>query len=235
MAYSYGQYIDELTDLMVVSETDPSFVTILPAIIDYAEQRIYRELNLLANTVANSTVPFVANNRNLTFGLHFTVCDQINVITPAGQTDPELGTRNPLTPCTREYLDLIWSSSAGAGLPTYFAMQSDQSIVVGPWPDAAYTVEVVGVARPLQLSATNITTYLTTYLPDLFLAASMVYASAYKQNFGASADDPKMAMSWEQQYQLLFASANAEEERKNWAAGGWTSQSTSKSATPPRA
>ena len=51
----------------------------------------------------------------------------------------------------------------------------------------------------------------------------MVFASGYQKNFGSQSDDPKMAMSWEDQYQKLMASANAEELRKKWAGPGWTS------------
>lgn len=118
-------------------------------------------------------------------------------------------------------------------MPTSYAMISQSEIIVGPWPDAGYIVEVIGTQRPTPLSATNTTTFLSTNLPDLFIAASMVFASGYQKNFGAQADDPKMGASWENQYQLLKASANVEEFRKKLQATGWSSQMPSP-LTPPR-
>jgi hypothetical protein len=99
------------------------------------------------------------------------------------------------------------------------------TIILGPWPDANYQVEVIGTIRPTPLSATNTTTFLTTYLPDLFLAASMIFASGYQRDFGSQADNPQQSASWEMQYEKLFASANAEELRKKFSGLGWTSYS----------
>ena len=97
-------------------------------------------------------------------------------------------------------------------------MVTDQSIVMAPSPGAAFAVEVIGNIRPTPLSATNTTTFLASYLPDLFFAASMIFVSGWQKNFGAQADDPRMAMSWETQYQGLLSSAKIEELRKKYAA-----------------
>jgi hypothetical protein len=228
--------------IVSTSVTDPNFVAILPGMIDYAEQRIYRELDListttrLASTTALSGVnPCVANNRLISFTQGtFVVAEQINIITPASAVSPDAGTRNALTPVSKEFMDTVWTSSAGATVPIYFAPQDDHTFVVGPWPDAAYPVEVVGKIRPAPLSSGNTTTFLTTYLPDLFVAASMVFASGYMRNFGSQADDPKMSQSWENQYQLLKASADAENMRKKFSGSAWSSMSQPTLATPTR-
>lgn len=77
-------------------------------------------------------------------------------------------------------------------------------------------------------------TFISEYLPDLLIMASMVYISAYQRNFGRQSDDPQMAQSYENQYQLLLRSAGVEEARKKFEAGGWSSQSPSSVATPTR-
>jgi len=213
MSYTYTTFVSALSTAVVIPSSDSNFATILPSCIDYAEQRLYRELNLVTAQSTNTAGALTAGNRNFTFPATFVIADQINVISPVGSTVTN-GTRNALVLTSREFLDLAWPSSTGATLPRYYAMLSDQSIVVGPWPDAAYAVEIVGIQRPASLSSSNATTYLTTYLPDLFFAAAMVFMSGYMRNFGAQADDPKMAQSWETQYQTLFVSAKAEEERK---------------------
>ena len=75
-------------------------------------------------------------------------------------------------------------------------------------------------------------------LPDLFVAASMVFMSLYQRNFasaqGQSGNDPMMGGNWEAQYQSLFASAATEEARKMFAAASWTSHPVSPQAQPQR-
>lgn len=224
---------------MVINPTNPEFLTMLPNMIDYAEQRSYRELDLL-NTMTTDTSGFLsANTRNFALPTsigRFVVLNNINVITPVGFSVVN-GTRNPLTPTSRDYIDFIWPSNVASStstVPTYFAMQDDQNVIVGEAPGQNYNVEVKGTIRPTPLSSSNQSTYLSLYLPDVFLACSMIFAMGYARNFGAQADDPASAASWESQYEKLVASASNEEFRKKWQAGGWTSQSTSPIATPPR-
>lgn len=233
MSYTYDTFRAALALEMVTDAADPNFAAILPTLITYAEQRIYRELDLLSTVHRDGTGSLTPSDRNFTFPQHFVTSQQINVITPAA-TAPDAGTRNALTPVTKEFLDNVWPSASGAGIPTYYAMDTDQTILVGPWPAAAYRVEVVGTIRPVPLSETNTTTFLTLYLPDLFLAAAMVAASGYMRNFGSMSDDPKMAVSWENQYQALKGSADIEEMRKKYAGPSWASMSPKPLATPPQ-
>lgn len=234
MSYTYDTYRAALAIEMVTSTADANFGAILPTIINYAEQRIYRELDLLSTVLRDDSGSFTPLDRGFTFPQHFVTSQQINVITPAA-TAPADGARVPLTPVTKEFLDNVWPSATGATVPTYFAMETDQTVIVGPWPDADYRVEVVGTVRPVPLSVTNETTFLSLYLPDLFLAASMVSASGYMRNFGSQSDDPRMAVSWESQYQALKGSADVEEMRKKYAGPAWASMSPKPLASPPQA
>ena len=108
-------------------------------------------------------------------------------------------------------------------------MIDQDNIIFGPWPNAAYVVEVIGTIRPTPLSSTNTTTFLTNYLPDVFLASSMIYFSRSVLEYnGATMNAPEW---WETNYQNAKLSANAEELRKKFAGPGWTSLSSL--ATPP--
>lgn len=233
MSYTYNQYVVILANTLVVPSTDPFFLIELPSIIDDAEQRIYRELDLLSTIVRDQTGTLTANSRNFTFPQQFVVSESINVFTPVGATS----NRNQLVPVSREFLDNVYAneqSTTTPSIPQYYAMITDQTIIVGPPPDAGYTMEVVGTIRPATLSATNPTTYLTTYLPDLFMAASLVFGAGYLQNYGAMVDNPQQAVSWEGHYTSLRESANVEELRKKYASQAWTSKQPSPIATPPR-
>lgn len=238
MSLTYTTYQNQLANIMVQSLTDPNFITFLPGCIDYAEQRMYRELDLQVSRVVDSSANLIANTRNFSLPTSigvYTIVEQINVITPVGATAASSGTRNALTPITKEYIDFAWpSAQLFNGVPLYFAPINNTTYVLGPSPDQAYNVEVIGTQRPIPLSASNTTTFLTTYLPDMFIAASMVFASGYMRNYGAQADDPQMPGSWESQYQKLMQSANIEELRKRFMGPGWQAMTPSPVASPPR-
>ncbi len=238
MSLTYTTYVSSLANLLPVAASDPGFVAVLPNIIDDAELRLYRALDLTDSSVrdSSSTLTTLTRNFNLPTSIGtFIVCDEINIITPVGTTNPELGTRNALVPTNPETLNVLWPSVNGSTIPQYFAIIDQDSIIVGPWPDAAYTVEVVGTQRPAPLSAINPTTPLSIFFPDLLIAASMVFAAGYMKNFGSGSDDPKMATSWESHLQALLTDAKTEEARKIFTSQGWSSDDPIPATTmPPR-
>jgi hypothetical protein len=245
MSYTYAQFQNALAIEMAIPnaatlaattgvQVDPQFLAILPTLIDQAEQRCYRDLDLLYAT-NRQTLPLTVGTRTLDLsGLapYLMILEGINVVTPAGQTNPALGSRWSVTPVSKEWLDMVWGSSATVGVPNYFALLDDVTVLFGPFPDQAYTVEIIGKFRPLQLydplSVNG--TWLSIYLPDLFLAAAMSAASGYQHNWSAMADDPRQAQSWEGNYQTLLQSAQAEEMRRKWH--GWMQMTTEKPPMP---
>lgn len=232
---TYSEYVNQIATLAVVSPTDSAFVTILPQMLTYAENRIYRDLDFLSTTQAVTGYKFTIGSRSLVIPAEtFVTLQQINVITPSTVDVANSGTRVTLLPTTKEFIDVVYPSAASAGVPAYFAMFDQSTILVGPWPDAAYSVEVVGTYRPDSLSASNPTTFISLYLPDLLIMASMIYVSGYQRNFGRANDDPQMAVSYESQYKALMQSAMIEEARKKFQSAAWTSMSPSPIATPTR-
>lgn len=236
---TYATFTASLANFLVIPITQPEFISAVSNIIDDAEQRIYRELDLLNTVYRDSSGVLTAGNRNFTeptSGTNgpFVVTDNFNVISPAGTTNPDLGTRNPLLPSTKEMLDFLYPNATGSGIPQYFAPINQNMFVVGPWPDANYTVEVVGTQRPAPLSASNTTTLLSTYFPDLFLNAALAMGCGYLKDFGAATDDPQSGMSWEKKYKTQMTSAVVEEMRKRFGSEGWSSKQPDPIATPPR-
>jgi hypothetical protein len=319
---SYSTYVDQISTMAVVASSDVAFQAILPQMITYAENRMYRDINFMFTSTSLHGASFVLTpgNRNLNFSINlstntdpaqgtFVVSDQINLLTdasgnPSATTDPDTCVRVPLLPTTKEFLDAVYGSSltANRGKPQYFVPFNETLFFLGPVPDQAYPVEVVGTYRPNSLgylpavtSATtggNITfasahglannssvslagftssawngsfvasvtgtttitipttaatatvigtvasnastTFISLYLPDVFIMASMIYISAYQRNFGRANDDPQMAVTYESQYQALLKSAVVEEARKQFQSSGWASQSPATVATPSR-
>ena len=235
MSITYSNYLTSIANLMPVPTGDPGFVTMVPNMIDDAEQDLYRTLDLLNTVTRDSTTALTAGNRNFTLPSSigtFVVTQELNVITPVGTSNPDAGTRNPLTPITKEALDFMWPSSNGSTVPTYFAPVTQGVFVVGAWPDQAYQVEVVGTIRPAPLGSSNTTTLLSVYFPDLFVARSMVFAAAYMKNFGAAVDDPKSGVTWEQHFGTMLKSAQTEEVRKKFMSEAWSDKTAAMAGSP---
>lgn len=234
---TYAQYVTQIATLAVVQETDPNFVTILPQMITYAENRMYRDIDFLFTSTSVTGYTLTAGNRSLTIPQGtIVVSEQVNIITPVGTVNPNAGTRNACLPVTKEYLDVVYGNSSAdyRGIPEYYCAFNDNVFLFGPFPDQNYSVEIVGTYRPESLSSTNTTTFISLYLPDLFIMASMIYVSGYQRNFGRANDDPKMAVTYESQYMTLLKGAAVEEARKKYESSAWSSQSPAPLATPTR-
>ena len=244
---TYSTYVTQIAEMAVVDPLDANFVAILPSMLDYAELRIYRDLDLMSTSTAfhAPSIRLNSGNRNLSFPMtlpngsgSIVVTEQINLILPAGETDPDgpAASRVTLLPTTKEYLDVVYGANgtASRAQPQYFTAFNENLFFVGPVPDQTYYVEVVGTYRPNTLSASNTTTFISQYFPDMLIMASMIYISAYQRNFGRQSDDPQMAQSYETQYQTLLRGAGVEEARKKFEGPGWSSQSPSPIASPTR-
>lgn len=237
MSMTYTTFVQRAVELGALSEQTVNFAAVIPAAIDYAEQRCYRELGLLEVTVRDSTTNATANSRNFTLPVpatgRFTVVKGINFVTPVGQVVAN-GTLNPVTPASVEWIKYCWPSNtspSASTVPECFAMLTDQEIIFGPAPGAAFNVQVIGEIRPNPLSASNPSTILTLYFPDLFLAAAMVHFSTYGNQGGVNA---AQAETWNKAYEVAKGSADVEEGRKRFAGASWTSHKVEPGAVPQR-
>ena len=239
---NYTSLIAEVANMMPIQVSDAGYQTMIPAMIEYAEGRIYRELDPLRVQITDSTTFASSGNRNFTvpgssisaLPGSYIVIDNINIITPSSMT-AATGSRVQLTPVSRDFIDIAYpSGQAVTGTPEFWAMASDTQIIFGPSPDLPYPVEVIGVQRPAPLSAANSSTFLTQYIPDVMFAACMIYASGFMRDFGAQADNQQMSVGWEAQYKQLFQSAQVEQLRAKYQSQAWTSESPSPIATPQR-
>ena len=229
---NYDDVVFEAQKILKYEASDNTFLDILPRMIDYGEYRIYVELDFLC-TLASQTTTLVASNRNVTLPSNIIVAQSLNVITPSATTIPDNGTRNPLTRVGLDFLNALYPSSSGATVPEFYDIiglptlgppitAGAYNVLLGPFPDQAYTLEVIGTVRPSPLSESNSTTFLTTYCPQLFIAACMVFAFGYQRDFGAQASDPQTAQSWENIYQGLKSATLIEELRRKSAEVSWS-------------
>jgi hypothetical protein len=230
------QYPDLITALASYAQQEqPSaeYTTALPTIISKAELRIYRELDISATSATNASLVFTPGSRILSLtgmsgqtlnGLPVAYpypvsVEGLSAIVPAWKMPP-YGTRVRFQPVSLSFIDLTWPNESVVSTPgnpfAYFAMLDDQTLIVAPTPDLQYGAEVQGFWRPAPMSAANPQSWLGDHLSDLLVDACMVEVAGWMQNFGQQADDPKLALSWEQRYQQDLKSAGTEEMRRSF-------------------
>lgn len=234
---TYTEYDTYMRTLLVIdASTETQYTTILPLMIVYSENRIYADLDLLS-TQTTATANLTPLLRNVTVPTNIQIVQGANIVTPAA-TNPDSGTRNPIQRVSLDYINFVWPTAVTPlttpSVPTMYALVSDTAGVVAPAPDAAYKMEFIGIFRPTALSNANQTTWISLNIPELFVAGSMVFGAGYQRDFGQSSDDPRMSMSWEQQYQLLLKSDTVQEARRKAQSSGWQPFSPAPLARVPR-
>jgi hypothetical protein len=226
---------------------DPPLQQILPQILSYAEGRIQRDIDFL-NARASNTYALTAGSNLLSIPINdFLIVETLEVTQNNGT---QVVNSTPLTPVSREFIQNCYSGLAQAGQPKFFAMAGDNfgdgadsyiNVLFGPPPNYAYPVRVNGVIRLPSLAqfasagpADTSYTYISQFMPDLLMMASMIYISAFQRGFSSTSDDPQMGMTYEKQYQALRLGAISEENRKKFLGSAFSSYSTPVSATPTR-
>lgn len=253
---SYNAYVQQLGVLAVAltqesagvySFVDAPLQQVLPQALNYAELRIQRDLSFLqARTSNNYTLTAGANVFSVPIN-DFLMLETLEILQENGAT---VVNSFPLTPVSREFIQNCYGGQSQAATPRYFAMYGDTfgdgantsiNVLLGPPPNYAFPIRVTGTIRLPSLAqyatsgpADTEYTYISQFLPDMLMMASMIYVSAFQRQFSSTSDDPAMGQTYEKQYQALRLGALTEENRKHFQASAWTSYSTPVAATPGR-
>ena len=135
MSLTWSTYTAQLSNLMVIGSTDQNFQVFLPGCIDYSENRMYRELDLLATRVTNSTTTISSYVRDFTLPTNsgtYLVVEQVNILTPVN-TASSVATRSPTTMVAKEWVDAVYPSNLSiVGVPAFCAMTSNTAMKFGP-------------------------------------------------------------------------------------------------------
>lgn len=241
MPTNYNTFVGQFFNAVAASTVatyDGGWLTELPLVIDRAEGRLYRELELLDEIITDTTGSLTAGQQAwplpTAYGT-FLVLHSVNVVTPASVTlASSTATRIPLTGTTRAMIDNIYPSGSVVGPPEYYARPNANTLYLGPTPDSSYGMEIVGLQQPTALSSNNPTTPLTNLFPDLWFAAAMTEAVCFMRDTGGMSDNPAMSAGWEATYQKLLMSAHKIEQQRKMRSEAWGSADPSKLATPPR-
>jgi hypothetical protein len=160
-----------------VEDTSDEFVSALPGIINRAEERCLRDLDLsiFDDTLSTSTTNGVAT---------ISKPAAIHVVRSVyNETSSAFLMR-------RSYDFLV--TYGGSGAPIYY-YEYDDGIRFAPTPDSSYTLQIRHMARPSALSASNTTNWLSLYAADLLLNAALVESERFLLA-------PERAVEFEQTY-----------------------------------
>lgn len=230
--------VEDVSLVSGVMTGNAQFNQALATAIGYSENRIQRDLDLLALETSRGYVLTTAINILAIPPTDFVTVRTIEI---AGV---------PLLPVSKEFIQNTYGSGSTLGPPLFFAMygggasdggNAASNILLGPAPDQAYAATLTGTQRmpSLYYSATTPlaatgTTWISTNLPDLLVQAAMIVISEYQRNFGAASNDPQMPGIYEQQYGALLMGARGEILRSRQSASAWTAVASSQAATPSR-
>ena len=185
---TYAELTQQIIDY---TETDSNVLTttILNDIIEHAESRIFREIDLdvfKKYKTANLTIgdPFVAMPGDTPQLFAFVRYIQI------------FGTDNiriTLEKKDASFINEYVPNRTITGTPKYYANWDNDTLLLAPSPDATYTVELAYNAQPTGLSSSNTTTWVSNNAPEMLLYACLVEAFKFLKN-------PQMVQMYEAYY-----------------------------------
>jgi hypothetical protein len=225
----------------------PPLQAILPQILSYAEGRIQRDIDALQARTANQYALTAGQNIFSIPLSDFLTAESIEVCQVSNNV---IVNTSPLLPVSKEFIQNCYAGIGSAGTPMYYAMfgstfgdgsDTNMNVLLGPTPNFSYPIRVTGTIRMASLflfanidQADTSFTYISQWLPDMLMMASMIYVSGFQRNFSSMSDSPDTGATWEKQYQALRIGAIMEEDRKKQNGSGWSGYSTPTSATPTR-
>lgn len=164
-------YVDLTTNILNFTQNnDPAFVAMIPVFVQMAERQIYMEAKLPA-TRKTATAATAIGSRNVTLPLDYVVGKALEITTPAG-------TVVNLLPKSVEYITEMYPTAATVAQPKFYAQDGTSTVVVGPTPDAIYTVTFHYFAVPTSI-VTASTTWLDTNFPHVLLYAALLHAYVF--------------------------------------------------------
>ncbi len=171
---TYAELIQKIRDYTEVSAnvlTD----SILNDMIENVEFRILRDVDS-DNNRRYATSNVLTNTRFIDTPDNALVVRSAQIVDSDGTTADD----------NREFLQFRDTSfmsefnpTGATGVPKYYSMWDENTIVMAPTPNATYTIQLNYILKDPGLSATNTTTYLSTYFPNGLLYACLAEAYGF--------------------------------------------------------
>jgi len=174
---TYAELIQKIRDYCEV-DANVFTSTILDGFILDAEWRIQRDVDS-DNNRQYAQADIIAGQRYVNTPL---INDQTLVIRSCQITNSTGGADNS----SRSFLDYRdtnfiseYNPTGVQGLPKYYGYWDENTIVIAPTPDQNYNMQINYILKPIGLSSSNTTTYLSTEFPNGLLYACLVEAFGF--------------------------------------------------------
>ena len=175
-------YSELVTQIKEYCEVDSNVFTtaIVNDFIEHAESKIFRQIDFdvfrkYRTATLTSGDAFIAMPGNTPDSFAF--IRSVNIFSPSGSlgglTDNE---RVFLEKRDQSFINEYSPNRTSTGIPKYYANWDNDTIILAPTPNAAYTIELAYNALPTGLSSSNTTTWVSTNTPQLLLYACLVEA-----------------------------------------------------------
>ena len=175
-------YSELVTQIRDYTETDSNVFTtvIVNDFIEHAELKIFRDIDLDVfrkyQTAALTSGDAFVGMPGAT-PTSFSFIRSVNIFSPSGSlgglTD---GERRYLEKKDTTFMSEYFPNRTSTGIPKYYANWDNDTIILAPTPNAAYTIELAYNALPTGLSSSNTTTWVSTNVPQMLLYACLVEA-----------------------------------------------------------
>ena len=171
---TYSELVQKIRDY---TEVDSNVLTstIVDGFIENAEWRIFRDVDS-DNNKRYATANLIASQRFIDTPGDLLIVRSAQIIDSDGSAQPD----------NREFLEYRdtsfmsqYNPTGATGVPKYYGMWDDNTIVLAPTPDATYTIQLNYILKDTGLSSTNTQTYISKYFPNGLLYACLVEAYSF--------------------------------------------------------
>lgn len=175
--YNYTTFLQAILDFS--HRTD--ITNYLDYFVQAAELRIYKDL--FAKNIGNGSIwletPFstVIVSSSITLPAGYLALKYALIATGDGYVKTLLY-KDP------QWIYTNYPVRTPAAFPAYIA-RDGSNFIFGPYPDSNYTISGYYYATLPPISATNPQTWMTTYIPDVFLAAAMIEVQKFVKDYAA--------------------------------------------------
>jgi hypothetical protein len=196
---TYNTLVNQVKEYL--NRQDAQTISEIPNFIYQAEQRICRESKSvgLELYVTGTFTPNVSilqkparwrRNISLSFG--------------SGLND---NVRNQLTLRSYEFVRNYWPDTSELAAPKFYCDYGYDNLLVAPTPDLAYPFEYSYLQLPNPLTINNQTNWLTNYVPDVLLYATLLEAIPFVKN------DERIPI-WQAMYDRGLESLNNQDDQR---------------------
>lgn len=194
---NYTELTQAIQDYCENNET--SFVTNIPNFVKVAENRIYRTINFPVNYKAQSLTTSIGD-KFLALPADFLVPSNIQ-ISVSGEWQ-NLLVREP------SFIRQAYPDDTATGQPKYFALYDNDQMILGPTPDATYSVNLYYYYLPTSI-VTASTTWLGDFAEEVLLYGSLIEAYTYMKG------DADMISLYRERYNEAMVPLKAQAEGRS--------------------